>query len=209
MQLLAEAVTSPWTPSNILIAIGGLILGGGGAAAVIGIFAKGYWAKNVEPLILEAITKHSNTETVREAREKEVLDLVSAYLTAEQSKKAREAEISGVFSSQHTAEQAKKTRQEEIVAHLRSPEVLEERERAIKRVIDNEIARTDGLIHVSVAREVNQSEARLGAKLDSLTVLLREDSQFRQEMLAKMNRLEGALQVLVGGRRTELEAPKS
>ena len=208
MELLAEAGTSPWTLSNVVLAVGGLLLSGGGAAAVVGIFAKGYWAKNVKPLILEAVTEHENIPKVREAREKEILDLVSAYLTAEQSRKTREAEISGVFSAHHSADSAKKARQEEVVSYLRSPEVVEEREKTIKKVIDNEIARTDGLIHKSVVHEVAQSENRLGTKLDTLTTLLREDSGYRQEMLIRMSRLEGALNVLVPHAR-EVEAPKS
>jgi hypothetical protein len=88
-------------------------------------------------------------------------------------------------------------REKEVRNLLRTPAVSEESTKAVKLIIDNEIKRSDGLISREIHSQVNEMESRLLSKLEELSDVIKDDTAFKQEMLRKMGKLEGAINTIL------------
>jgi hypothetical protein len=176
MQLLSLLAQS--SPVNLsLLDIFGLL---GGSTLITGaavLVARGYWSKTVTPLIEAEIRKwHSAPEQV-ESRSKERLASFREWYDKREQVDEREKEM------QHV---------------LRTPGVVSETTQAVKLVIDNEIKRSDGLIHNEIKTQVDNMESRVLTKLEEMAQLQREDTAFKQKILQEMGLLKGAINAMTG-----------
>lgn len=167
---LAEVATPWWeTGAGLVIAV----LGG---AAIVTTLLAGYWVRNVSPLIREEIAKWYLEQLQKEARQKEIAEQTKTWFDDKLQREARKDEIQLV---------------------LRTPAVVEEQEKHVKRIIENEIMRTDGLIRKEIATQVSSMEARLMEKLDEVAIFLKEDREFQQQMIQRMSKFEGAIMAVL------------
>lgn len=104
-----------------------------------------------------------------------------------------ESEVRKWYQAKEQAEE----REKELRHLLRTPEVSDEHNKSVKLIIDNEIKRSDGLISKEIHTQVNQMESRLLSKLEELSDVIKEDLAFKQEMLRKMGKLEGAINTIL------------
>ena len=171
--LLAEASSSGLTLSDLF----GL-MGGSTVITTLGVLvARGYWAKTVTPLIEAEIRKWYAAQEQTEARAKERLASFREWYDRREQVDEREKEM------QHV---------------LRTPTVVAETTQAMKLVIDNEIKRSDGLIHNEIKTQVDSMESRVISKLEEMAQLQREDNAFKQKMLQEMGQLKGAINAITG-----------
>jgi hypothetical protein len=153
LSLLAQASAS--SIETIALVATGLLGGTGILLAAVMLMARGYWSKNIAPLIQEEVQKWYGASEQIAHREKEL---------------------------QNT---------------LRSPHVLTEQKTVIKEVLDNEIKRSDGLISQAIHTQVSDMETRLMSKLDEMSKFIKEDTEFKQDLIQRLARLEGAVQGLM------------
>lgn len=97
----------------------------------------------------------------------------------------------------YQAKEQTEEREKELRHLLRSPEVADEGAKTVKLIIDNEIKRSDGLISKEIHTQVNNMESRLLSKLEELSDVIKDDLAFKQEMLRKMGKLEGAINTIL------------
>lgn len=176
MQLLALlAQTQPVNLSlgDIISLLGGSTLISGAAVLV----ARGYWAKTVTPLIEAEIRKWYSAAEQTEARTKERMTSYREWYDKREQVDEREKEMLHV---------------------LRNPSVVAETTQAVKLVIDNEIKRSDGLIHKEIKTQVDSMESRVISKLEEMAQLQREDTAFKQKILQEMGQLKGAINAITG-----------
>ena len=95
----------------------------------------------------------------------------------------------------------KQARETELQSQLRSPGIVTEQENAVKRIIEDQIQRKDGLINHEIVQQGVAVENRLLAKLEEVTKFLKEDSHFKEVMTQKLARIEGNLQILIPTRK--------
>lgn len=164
--------SSPWTLQNILLTIFGLLGGTTVLATVSLLTLRGYWTKYVAPLILEEVTKWHADPAQAQARTKEHEAACQVFSVLPGQKELRHDEMAGVLKEQVS--------KDDLVAE-------------IKKTIDNEIMRTDGLIHREIKTQVGEMETKLTAKLDTVLEFLRKDIEFKEQMLERMGALEGAV----------------
>jgi hypothetical protein len=169
--LLAQAV-APWSLENIAVLVVAGLLGSGVLISVVVIMVWGYWKKKIAPLILDEVAEWHTRETQRVSRSKEIDDRVLDW---------------------HRTEEQQAHRAKELQNMLRDPKVIEEQESRFKRVLDDQIQRKDGLISKEIETQVSDMETRLMAKLNEVATYLMEDSGFKQQIIQRMARLEGAI----------------
>ena len=177
--LLSEAATPPnstysWEAISMFLLA---LFGGAGVLASIIVFTvRGYWSKNIAPLIQEEVQKWFDHTTQKEAREKERATALKAWFDHADQRDYREREL------QHL---------------LRSPTMMAEQEIAVKKILDTEIKRTDGLISREIQTQVSDMETRLMSKLEEVVQFLREDTASKQQLIQRMAKLEGAIHALL------------
>jgi hypothetical protein len=98
----------------------------------------------------------------------------------------------------HGTREQVEEREKEMQHMLRAPAVVSEMTQAMKLVIDNEIKRSDGLIHHEIRTQVDNMESRVLSKLDEMTQLQREDSALKHKILQEMGQLKGAIAAITG-----------
>lgn len=153
LYLLAQAASAS-TLETLTIVIMGLLGGTGLLLTIVVLTARGYWSKNIAPLIHEEVSKWYGSPDQVAGREKELKNA------------------------------------------LRSPHLSSEQKALIKDVLDNEIKRTDGLISQAISTQVSDMETRLMSKLDEMSRFIKEDTEFKQDLIQRLARLEGAVQGL-------------
>jgi len=173
LSLLAQISPANLSPGDIVSILGGSTLISGAAVLI----ARGYWAKTVTPLIEAEIRKWHSAPEQAEARAKERLASYREWYDKREQVDEREKEM------QHV---------------LRTPTVVAETTQAVKLVIDNEIKRSDGLIHNEIKTQVDNMESRVISKLEEMAQLQREDTAFKQKMLQEMGQLKGAINAITG-----------
>lgn len=171
--------------------IGGLVvaaLGGSGVAiVVVGLIARGYWEKNVAPLVKEQITRWYTDPAQVDARAKE-----------------RQASI----REWHDRREQVDEREKELQHFLRTPAVVEEETKRVKLIIDNEIQRSDGLIHREIKSQVTDMESRLLSKLDQMEQVMKDDNLLKQQILQEMGKLKGMMSAVMGPALTDRPKPR-
>lgn len=173
IHLLAQTTSVNLALRDIVGLLGGSTVISGVAVLV----ARGYWAKTVTPLIEAEIRKWYSASEQSEARAKERLASFREWYDRREQVDEREKEM------QHV---------------LRTPTVVAETTQAVKLVIDNEIKRSDGLIHNEIKTQVDNMESRVISKLEEMAQLQREDTAFKQKMLQEMGQLKGAINAITG-----------
>lgn len=173
LSLLAQTVPVSLSLGNIVGLLGGSTLISGAAVLI----ARGYWAKTVTPLIEAEIRKWHSTPEQTEARAKERLASFREWYDKREQVDEREKEM------QHV---------------LRTPTVVAETTQSVKLIIDNEIKRSDGLIHNEIKTQVDSMESRVLSKLEEMAQFQREDTAFKQKMLQEMGQLKGAINAITG-----------
>lgn len=173
LSLLAQTVPVSLSLGNIVGLLGGSTLISGAAVLI----ARGYWAKTVTPLIEAEIRKWHSTPEQAEARAKERLASFREWYDKREQVDEREKEM------QHV---------------LRTPTVVAETTQSVKLIIDNEIKRSDGLIHNEIKTQVDSMESRVLSKLEEMAQFQREDTAFKQKMLQEMGQLKGAINAITG-----------
>lgn len=173
LSLLAQTVPVSLSLGNIVGLLGGSTLISGAAVLI----ARGYWAKTVTPLIEAEIRKWHSTPEQAEARAKERLASFREWYDKREQVDEREKEM------QHV---------------LRTPTVVAETTQSVKLIIDNEIKRSDGLIHNEIKTQVDSMESRVLSKLEEMAQFQREDTAFKQKMLQEMGQLKGAISAITG-----------
>lgn len=151
--LLAQAASAS-TLETLALVVMGLLGGTGLLLTIVMLTARGYWSKNIAPLIQEEVSK---------------------WYAASGQTAMREVEIQNA---------------------LRSPQLVAEQKAFIKDVLDNEIKRSDGLISQAISTQVSDMETRLMSKLDEMSRFIKEDTEFKQDLIQRLARLEGAVQGL-------------
>jgi hypothetical protein len=174
LYLLSQA--APSRGESVILYLLGV---GGGTSLVLVVFlllVRGFWSKYVTPQIQEEVVRWYDDPRQVEAR-------------------ARDRELS--FKAWHDHQAQRAAREQEYLNFLRTPQVLAENELAGKKLIDNEIKRTDGLISKEIHTQVSDMETRLMSKLEEVSQFLREDTQSKQQMIQRMAKLEGAIHALL------------
>jgi hypothetical protein len=171
--LLAQ--TSPSTPT--VWQIFGILGGSSLLTGVAVLIARGYWAKTVTPLIETEIRRWYSSPEQVEARAKE-----------------RQATFREWYDKRENVEE----REKEMQHVLRNPSVVSETTQSVRLVIDNEIKRSDGLIHKEIKTQVDSMESRVISKLEEMAQLQREDTALKQKILQEMGQLKGAINAITG-----------
>jgi hypothetical protein len=190
LTVLAQGAPQGVTLSVIEI-VGALVGGTSVVAGLVVVAAKGYWSSTVAPLIEKEIRKWYQAPEQNEGRHKEQVAAFREWYDKREQMEEREKEV------QHL---------------LRTPAVVEEQAKSIRLIIDNEIKRSDGLISREIHSQVSAMESRLLSKLEEMTQALREtkrdDDAFKQEVLRKIGKLEGAINTIVPGSGTPTIVPE-
>lgn len=174
---------------SVVEIIAACIGGTGVMATLLVVAAKGYWSSTVAPLIEKEIRKWHDAPEQSHARQKEQLAAFREWYDKREQMEEREKE------AQHL---------------LRTPTVVEEQAKAVRLIIDNEIKRSDGLISREIHTQVSAMESRLLSKLEEMTQIFKEahiarqetkrdDDLFKQDLLRRIGKLEGAINTLVPG----------
>ena len=190
LTVLAQVAPQGVTLSVIEI-VGALVGGTSIVAGLVVVAAKGYWSSTVAPLIEKEIRKWYQAPEQNEGRHKEQVAAFREWYDRREQMEEREKEV------QHL---------------LRTPAVVEEQAKSVRLIIDNEIKRSDGLISREIHSQVSAMESRLLSKLEEMTQALREtkrdDDAFKQEVLRKIGKLEGAINTIVPGSGTPTIVPE-
>ena len=166
--LLADAAPSSGVGGLVIAALSG----SGVAIVVVGLIARGYWEKNIAPLVRDQIMRWYSDPSQVDARSKE-----------------RQASIRDWHDRREHVEE-----REKVLQHfLRMPTVVEEEAKRIKLIIDNEIQRSDGLIHREIKTQVTDMESKLLSKLDQMEQVMRDDNLLKQQLLQEMGKLKGMM----------------
>lgn len=146
-----------------------VFVGGGVLWVLFLLMVRGFWDKNGKPAVKELIVAlHAEPEAVRK----------------------RQEEMQSFLQTWHNA-----------------PEQIEARTKLVKAVIDNEVHRDDGVIHKDITSKVMALEVEIGKKVDTLANKFdrfqegqerrdKENREFSTQVLAKLARMEGALQTI-------------
>lgn len=90
-----------------------------------------------------------------------------------------------------------------------SPETITAQETFVKKVIDNEIRRDDGLIHKEIKRKTEETGEKLLEAFTELTTKIegKEDSRetFEKQIAERLSKIEGAIRAMLGGKRPVLD----
>lgn len=175
--LTAQTGTSIWNAESIAVLISGMLGGTAVLSAIVLLAARGYWQTNVVPMLENEIRKWYSDPVQVEARSKERIASIKDWYDKREQHEEREKETQNV---------------------LRQPAVVLEMSQSVKLIIDNEIKRSDGLISREIHTQVNAMESRIVSKLDELAERMREDLQFKQQILQKIGKLEGAINAMTG-----------
>lgn len=190
--LFADAATS-WSLQNILLTLLGFLGGSTVLATVSLLTLRGYWTKYVSPLILEEVSKWHADQAQVSGRAKEHAEACRAWHTDATQVADRTKEHADACKTWTSTDEQKQARKEELVRLLQEPALKDTRSGEVKGIIDNEIMRTDGLIHREIKTQVGEMETKLTAKLDTVLDFLRKDIEFKEQMLERMGALEGAV----------------
>jgi hypothetical protein len=188
LTVLAQGAPQGVTLSVIEI-VGALVGGTSIVAGLVVVAAKGYWSSTVAPLIEKEIRKWYQAPEQNEERHKEQV---------------------AAFREWYDRREQMEEREKDVQYLLRTPAVVEEQAKSIRLIIDNEIKRSDGLISREIHSQVSAMESRLLSKLEEMSQALREanaikqetkrdDDAFKQEVLRKIGKLEGAINMIVPG----------
>lgn len=169
LPLLAQSL-----PSG-LVGIGASIAG-----LVLLYVAYGVWDRNLKPRVLAVIGEWWIMGTA--SRKVETEQVLSSYAGQQAQVEQRKAEIQSVVSAWHNA-----------------PEQVSSRTEFTRKVIDNEVARTDGIIHTSIRTGMGQVVQPLQTDMTEIKSLLTQkaydDGSFRHEVISRLAHMEGYLSV--------------
>jgi hypothetical protein len=84
-----------------------------------------------------------------------------------------------------------------LAAWYTDPEQVKHRKAEVVEVIDNELKRVDGKIRTEITQQVVLMEGKLLAALNDLKTLIQQDNQHQHQVLNKLNRMEGQIDVLL------------
>lgn len=161
-------------PSGLI----GIVASIGGLALMYVLY--GIWDKNMKPRVLAVIAEWSTASTA--SRKVETEQVVSSHAGQQAQVEQRKAEIQSVVSAWHNA-----------------PEQVASRTEFTRKVIDNEVARTDGIIHTSIRTGMGQVVQPLQADMTEIKHLLTQkaydDGSFRHEVISRLAHMEGYLSV--------------
>lgn len=175
--LTAQAGATPWNAENIFVLISGMLGGTAVLSTIVLLAARGYWQTNVVPMLENEIRKWYSDPVQVEARSKERVASIKDWYDKREQHDEREKEMQNV---------------------LRLPVVVAEMTQSVKLIIDNEIKRSDGLISREIHTQVTAMESRIVSKLDELVERMREDMKFKEQILQKIGKLEGAINAMNG-----------
>lgn len=181
--LFALAETTPNTLTSDILHVGGGLVAAFTALGAAGLFLfRGFWAKNVEPLILNVVTTWWANGDQMKARDADTIKTLTSWYASGEQIKARDADLIKTVSAWHS-----------------SATMQDEREQHIVRVIDSQIRRDDGLIHREIRNKVDDANKPIYDMLDELkrASMTRddEDRRFRQEVLTQLAQITGAMSV--------------
>lgn len=163
-----------------LSGVGGLVIaalsGSGVAIVVVGLIARGYWEKNIAPLVREQIMRWYSDPAQVDVRLKERQSSIREW---------------------HDRREQVEEREKELQHFLRTPTVVEEETKRVKLIIDNEIQRSDGLIHREIKTQVTDMESKLLSKLDQMEQVMRDDNLLKQQLLQEMGKLKGMMTAVI------------
>ena len=175
--LTAQAGATQWNAENIFVLISGMLGGTAVLSTIVLLAARGYWQTNVVPMLENEIRKWYSDPVQVEARSKERVASIKDWYDKREQHDEREKEMQNV---------------------LRLPIVVAEMNQSVKLIIDNEIKRSDGLISREIHSQVTAMESRIVSKLDELVERMREDMKFKEQILQKIGKLEGAINAMNG-----------
>ncbi len=85
-----------------------------------------------------------------------------------------------------------------LVAWYTDPEQVKSRKVEVVEVIDNELKRVDGKIRTEITQQVVLMEGKLLAALNDLKTLIQKDNEHQHQVLTKLGRVEGQIEILLG-----------
>jgi len=136
----------------------------------------GFWKKTLQPLVLSEIKTYQETAAEQERHRQLV-----------------QKELEAAANTQTSATQRVATIKATVVMIENEPENVKKREDEIRRVIDSEISRRDGLIAKEFEKKRNENDEALG---EFEKKLLKEIAPLK-ESFERLVKIEGMLHVLL------------
>lgn len=173
--LFLVALTAADVPSAILT----VLLSLAGSTVAFSWLARGFWAKQVTPLVQEEIKKYQIDPVNTKSQKDGAIADVTVWMDQRPQREARLKEIEDALSND---------------------DVKRKVDKLIHEKIDNEIKRSDGLIAKEVDSVVQRNLAGLREEIQKVGAFLREDAQMKAQLLQRMSRLEGSVSMFQGSR---------
>lgn len=176
---ILPSMTLTLSLSQVLLVVLGLV---GGLGAVGYLIWRGVWSKSVQPLVVaEIATYHAKTD-VAEAQRQFVRN-----------------EIIGHFAKVETQDAHRLMIRNEFALLQNQPDHVEKRLAFIKKALDDEIRRDDGLIHRELATKFDAHARTMDSKMDRILDAMSRRDEKQDIMLGRMAKLEGMLAMLLKG----------
>lgn len=178
-------------------ALAGLVVVGVLLWGLVVVLMRGFWAKNVEPIITTLLVTWWGGEAQRKQRDDEFRVNVNAWDGSLAQVAARKAE----FATQMATWQATQydARAQDVLRTVNAwhsaPDQVRTRRELIQEEIDNQVQRVDGIIHKEIKARVEQGTQPLQRDMSEIKAMLEKrelaERDFREEVIGKLAHLEG------------------
>lgn len=159
----------------------GLLTGITMALAGLGyLLFRGFWAKTVQPLVVAEIQTFLST-AVEQARHKEVV----------------KAELEAYHRDQATVVARDKAIATELQRIKNTPQDTEARQTEIKRVVDDQIRRDDGLVHLELNKRIKTAADDQAAALKEFRLHIAEELAPLKGSYERLVKIESMLHTLL------------